>query len=366
MRSKSTILLVIALGCGMIASVGISQVVLDRKGSNTQKMVEVFVAVKDIDVRDKIAADKIKLEKWPADRVPEGFLNDLKKVEGKFANQRLFAGEPLLEKKLADTLVSPGDSVPQGYRLVTLSGKPHEVINGFARPGDHVDVICYFPKSSFVKRPTTKTVLTDVRIFAMDSQTQLAAADEQGTAQPKTYSLLIREEDQEAWTWADELGNIRLSLCPPRKKSDKESDETGPSAASQEFLAWLETQQDEPVASQAPATTFAATAALPAVEVPAGKPTESWDMVALTPSGATVFHWDDVNNLPRVVGAEGTPASASSNDAGYLNGSSSPFFQSDANGGQPAPNSQSSPAAEEEESAQPKTEDTAASNATAG
>ncbi|MEY4567707.1 MAG: hypothetical protein RLY14_2677, partial [Planctomycetota bacterium] len=62
MRGKSGVLLIVALGCGMVASVGISQVVIEKQaGAETVEMVEILVATKDIEVSEKITAENIRL-----------------------------------------------------------------------------------------------------------------------------------------------------------------------------------------------------------------------------------------------------------------------------------------------------------------
>ena len=55
----------------------------------------------------------------------------------------------------------------------------------------------------------------------------------------RTIELLINEEDAEAWTYANELGNIRLSLGSNEEYMGNEP----PSQTGAEFLSWIEEQQ---------------------------------------------------------------------------------------------------------------------------
>ncbi|MEZ6088950.1 MAG: SAF domain-containing protein [Pirellulaceae bacterium] len=98
MRNKSVVLLAIALGCGMIASVGISQVVMSGGGAQSVELVEILVASKEIPANSKISADNIMLEKWPAGKTPEGAITDVAKIENKYAKQHIYAGEALLQQ----------------------------------------------------------------------------------------------------------------------------------------------------------------------------------------------------------------------------------------------------------------------------
>ena len=78
MRGKSMILIVIALGCGLVASIGISKI-LDRQNSGTPESAtkKIYVTAKNIDIAEVIDAEMIKLEEWPADRVPEGAVDNI-------------------------------------------------------------------------------------------------------------------------------------------------------------------------------------------------------------------------------------------------------------------------------------------------
>ena len=72
MRPKSMVLILIALGCGLIASIGISQVV-DKGGKDEAPEVQlapVYVAALDVPSHQKLNAQSVKLEEWPVDRNP--------------------------------------------------------------------------------------------------------------------------------------------------------------------------------------------------------------------------------------------------------------------------------------------------------
>ena len=83
MRTKSILLLVIALGCGVVASVAVSQVVLDQKNRGVTQTVPILVVAKEISAATKIPPDSFRIEQWPVDRVPLGAIADPKLVENK-------------------------------------------------------------------------------------------------------------------------------------------------------------------------------------------------------------------------------------------------------------------------------------------
>ncbi len=58
-------------------------------------------------------AEKRPYRKWPKDRIPKGALQNLKDADGKFANQSLFQGEPIVQKKLINAVDSISGRFPK-------------------------------------------------------------------------------------------------------------------------------------------------------------------------------------------------------------------------------------------------------------
>ncbi len=71
MRPKSLLLLALALGCGLVASIGISQV-MDRNSNQHANLetVPIYVALHNINLGDPIDAKMLSLQEWPKDKVP--------------------------------------------------------------------------------------------------------------------------------------------------------------------------------------------------------------------------------------------------------------------------------------------------------
>ena len=66
-------LILVAIGCGLVASVGISQVMeQSSKGGSREETVPILVALADIDINDKLDTKNVGLEQWPKNRVPSG------------------------------------------------------------------------------------------------------------------------------------------------------------------------------------------------------------------------------------------------------------------------------------------------------
>ena len=86
MRAKSLLLLFLALGCGLVASIGITQVIGNRNSDQipaSGKMTTIFVALEDLPMGDMVTAESLKLEEWPSDKIPPGALTNMEDVEGR-------------------------------------------------------------------------------------------------------------------------------------------------------------------------------------------------------------------------------------------------------------------------------------------
>lgn len=338
MRNKS-IYLLLACVCGSVAAILASQW-LKAQASNQGpgETREIFVAAMAIDVGEKITPEKIQLEQWPADKIPQGSTGELDVLEGKYAKQRFYVGEAIMPVKLMEENWS---TVPKGYRVVAMKAADSSIAN-LIQPGDRVDVMAYFSKSELIPRSITKTVLMGVRVYALDGDTQRRVGEDR-PKNLRTIQLLIHEKDAEAWTYADELGNIRLSLG-----SDADySTEDGSNEAGQEFLEWLDEyrkRQEEALAAleaSAEKPDFATTSEAPVEE-------EGFPMIKMV-EGRMMEYWIVPGKLPVLrgeVGKTSVDSAAPSNmkinsnskaapnpsvevedGLDYLNGDESPFFQ---------------------------------------
>jgi len=235
MRNKS-IYLLLACVCGTVAAVLASEWLKAQGNQNTTSMVEIFVTTASIDVGEKITGEKIALERWPEDKVPEGASKQLAEVEGKYAKQRLYEDEPIILAKLMD---ENWTSVPNGWKAVDMDASELGISSSL-QPGDRVDVVGFFEKSDFIPRSGSQTVFMGIRVFSIDGDTTRRTDDERG--KPARYlQLLIPEKDKDAWSYAKELADIEL-----HKASDQDHTlEDGSNEAASEFLAMIENHRTE-------------------------------------------------------------------------------------------------------------------------
>ena len=227
MQPKSLVLLALALGCGLVASIGITKVMANRDSEETLNpdMEKIYVALQEISTGTPITVEMIKLEEWPKGKV-DGPLSQLEDVEGRMPRTRIYPGEPILDQKL----LSKGDSssgadvqIPIGYRVVPV--RVSEETGGAAMilPGNRVDVLILAKvKVHFLsqqgrnfEKEITKTILQNIKIFAVDATWSLQAEDDGKTIRAKTISLLLTPSQTEKVALAGKVGTIFLALRSP-------------------------------------------------------------------------------------------------------------------------------------------------------
>ena len=99
-------LLLLALGCGLVASIGISQIIEQNKQrhrSRDRNTKPILVAMKPITGQEQLKAENIKLEEWPKNLIPKGALTKIEEVEGRRMKFSMVPGDPILKTSSSAT-----------------------------------------------------------------------------------------------------------------------------------------------------------------------------------------------------------------------------------------------------------------------
>lgn len=325
-------LLMLALGCGLVASIGITQVMAKRNvpaeapAANT---TTIFVALDDIPTGDPITPQVIKLEQWPKDKVPAGAIAKLEDVENRRPKSKIYKGAPILENWLLPKGSNQGATaqIPKGYRVVAIRVDDVSASSNMIRPGDRVDIIVYVQKSAGrgFEATKTQTILEDIKVFSVNDIYDLDPSGHENKVAARTISLLVTPAQAEKVTLATEMGKIRLVMrsfeddtpvnstgavpedlfgsteASDRKKDDpvKPAKAAPNSNSSQDaFLALLNSKQPDPPA----ATAATPSTATPAVDGP--QEPNNWTMrvIAATQVNDVVMQLNE-----RSGAAPGTP-----------------------------------------------------------
>jgi pilus assembly protein CpaB len=222
MRPKSLILLALALGCGLVASIGISQVLDSSNRPVAVETAPIYVALRNVNVGDPMTESMVALEEWPKGKVPVGALTKWDELEGRRPRTNIYQGEPILDGKLLakGQTNDPIQGVPSGMRLKTVSVDARTSAAGLLSPGDRVDIQLYVNRNEAygITAPVTRIFLQNVRVYAIDQTIEKSSDGEDARSVAKTVSLIVTPAQANKITLAENMGTISLI---PRHPDDE-------------------------------------------------------------------------------------------------------------------------------------------------
>ncbi|QQR69063.1 MAG: Flp pilus assembly protein CpaB [Alphaproteobacteria bacterium] len=260
MNPKQIILLVIAA----VVVLGTVQAARTLAGKRQQPVAEaakgpppvkVMVAAKPLTTGAIVQKDSLRWQIWPAESLNESLLQDkdrkLDEFAGAVVRQGMRPGEPVVEGKL----VKPGERgflaamLSEGMRALSVPVTPVSGLSGLIYPGDKVDVILTHTwnrteDASLPQRRASETVITNVRVLALDSRTDDFAGstknnadkDKDGDSKKKGISnepttakvatLEVTPKQAEQLALVTELGQLSLSLRSLKADTTKVETET--------------------------------------------------------------------------------------------------------------------------------------------
>ena len=215
MKQKNLILMVVAVGCGLVAAFLTTQI--NAKGPKSEE-VEVLVAAKDLAVGTLMAKnDLAKLtvrKKVAKDSLPTTFVVD----ESELLEKRLSA--PVLADQTFNPSALSNRGVivlPEGKDMISFPVAPGQAAAGFIGPGSKVDVLAVL---KIKNKLTSFPLLVDMHILAVDQHT--AYDTKTGTfPNMSSVSLAVSQEQAMLLQMAKQRGcNLELLLRHPNKPVD--------------------------------------------------------------------------------------------------------------------------------------------------
>ncbi|HWB47727.1 MAG TPA: Flp pilus assembly protein CpaB [Stellaceae bacterium] len=234
MRARTVSLLFIALllagGTTMMARVWLnSQRVATQEAAPIVVPLptkSVLVARSNIQRGQILRPDDFAWQQWPEAGIDKNYVllgsRTPETYAGWVARQPIDAGEPLIEAKI----VAPGNRgflaavLHPGMRAVSVPVTVTSGISGFVFPGDQVDLIVTYSVQDRaapgqqnagpqLEHKVSETVLTDVRVIAMDQKLDSKAGE---AAVAKTATFEVTPKQSEIIALANEMGKLSLSL----------------------------------------------------------------------------------------------------------------------------------------------------------
>jgi pilus assembly protein CpaB len=224
MKAKSLMMLVVAVGCGLVAMLGVRQVLSKDGKKEPVKTANVLMTIAEIAPGTPLTESNVKFKSWPIDQVPEGSVTKLEEYKDRSIKTRAVPGEIVMKAKLSEQGVRGASvEIPDGKRVFTTSVDMTKTHSGLILPGDFVDVYVTFTarKPQGGMSTITKVILERVKIFATDNLTDVGGTDS-NQVKSKNISLLLSPREGAILKLAEKKGEVHLALRAASDISDTE------------------------------------------------------------------------------------------------------------------------------------------------
>lgn len=216
MNRRLLIILLLALLIASVSSFVIWRMVGARiSASKPQPATQVVAAARDIKLGTILADGDLK-QIAIVGSAPQGAILDKKNAIGRGAIAAIYAGEPILDNRLAP-LGSGGGlaaTIKEGMRACAVKVDDVVGVAGFATPGMRVDVLVSgVPPNSTSQDTQTKTILQNIEVLSAGTDIQ---KDQEG--KPKSVqvvNLLVTPEEAQILALAANQMHIQLVLRNP-------------------------------------------------------------------------------------------------------------------------------------------------------
>jgi pilus assembly protein CpaB len=220
-------LLIGALGAG-----GIAAWLVAARPEPTAKVVaqpgvamqDVLVAAADLQPAQTLTKENLRWQPWPQDALNSVYLTKssrpdaIETLAGSVIRNRMAAGEPIRNENLTPRHAGYLATVlPPGKRAMAVRISAESTAGGFILPNDRVDVL-----HSDGKSPISRTILSNVRVLAIDQVVDDTTKTENGKANVigKTATLELDPSQAESLTAAQAAGTLSLSLRSAADNND--------------------------------------------------------------------------------------------------------------------------------------------------
>ncbi len=227
MKSKSFMLMILSMGFGLIAAIGISQVMgrSSAKAAPVQEMGTVLVAADMLDMKTHLSEENVKIENWPKSIIPEDAVTSLEEIVDMGIKTRLSKGMPIVKSEITNVNKLNTLTIPVGFKVVAVKVSGDDTISGLLTAGDKVDVMGLFKRRDSNNRAqtTTRTFLKGLRVFSVGNQMRARDDRSKGAASGSTVvGVLVTEKQSEEIFYVQKTGEIKLVLRGDYQESDND------------------------------------------------------------------------------------------------------------------------------------------------
>ena len=230
MKSKSLILMIVSLGFGLIAAIGISQV-MGKGNANAKPEIQmgpVVVALEELAHGDELTEENCKIENWPADIIPEEACRNMEELKGMAISHRLSKSLPVMRNDILKASDIGVVKIPAGYKVVAIKVGADDTLSGLLQPGHKVDVIGVVKvkgdnNNSNQTKTISETFLRNVEVFSVNDKTRIRGKGEGGADGSAVVGVLLKEQQAEQLVWIQKVARLKLVIRGEEEDGDEEA-----------------------------------------------------------------------------------------------------------------------------------------------
>jgi pilus assembly protein CpaB len=179
---------------------------------------QVLVAATRLDPGKPVTADAVQWQPWPVKAIDSSFIRQTPAtsvasiVDGMVVRAPMVPGEPVTYAKIVKSQGGGfmAATIAPGMRAVSISVSVASVAGGFILPNNRVDIMLTQVVGDNPKRGLTRTVLSDVRVVAIDQSAD--KPDQKAVSDVKTVTLEVSPEQASTIATAQAMGTLSLTL----------------------------------------------------------------------------------------------------------------------------------------------------------
>jgi Flp pilus assembly protein CpaB len=206
MKSKTFVMMFLAIGCGLVAAYLTARISAKQATPDTQP---VLVAKEKINA-GQVIKDPEKvfvLMQYPTGSTPNAISN-LEDLKNKIVNKTVQPGQWLTPDDLSGNF---GIELPKGYYAMAIKVDAEKGGGGFILPKSRVNVVATIKPTGMNSKPKVVTILQDVLVLAVDNM-YIRPDDKMAVPQLNTALLAVKPADSQKLTLAQSMGDLRLVL----------------------------------------------------------------------------------------------------------------------------------------------------------
>lgn len=237
MKSKNLVLMVVAVGCGLVAA----YLTAKLSGGSTE-YVDVLVAKTQLVQGTEIKSDKEGLEKQIAVKrfvkgtEPTVFIHDIDDLKGKKLNKTIREGDHFTT---GDLTGNKGITLPKGHTAMAIKVTADSTAGQLILPGSRVHVLLAEDADPGQKSgKTARIVLSDMLVVAVNQVIDRPEGSV-GVSSPTTVTLAVTPKEGAILALAQKRGDLSLMLRDPKEPPLKDDAKAGENAEEQTDIGVL-------------------------------------------------------------------------------------------------------------------------------